>query len=442
MQINETKTLIKECVLEVLKENLSENFDPLSQGPNPIKDNPYPEWNAHMRTLEEDDKDSAVSYEQGYKDGELRRKSHDKPSEEGMKSKDRSYAVGYYDGYSNRPRVDVDTIRKTIKEDEEEDVETHGRYAQEAGAGQFDPRTFGQLRDAYDPDRTKHDLRLKCIKCGAIETCRCKKPKREMKGICDECAANKKNTPDVSKDPLSDKLAAIDDREAQEKAKQTARAYLAKLRKSGKIIEYSLPQYIQQPVQQRPGTSEMPEEVHEVVVAIIKSCEAQGESPGNHATVDYVSFSNSWLIVGKKVSLIYFEKHRSWVEVKDDDTKSFISFRRALALAKSWLSPVNEYSLPQYDNQPEKPSLIVPEEIKKVVRLIIEICQTQNEDVHRWLEITYNKEKNVWFLKHSEFILAYSKNQDVWFLIYGGSTQAALKPGVEFLYAKAWTTGF
>lgn len=33
---------------------IAEGFDPLSQGPNPdCKENPYPEWNAHMRSLEE-----------------------------------------------------------------------------------------------------------------------------------------------------------------------------------------------------------------------------------------------------------------------------------------------------------------------------------------------------------------------------------------------------
>lgn len=49
--------LIKKCVLEVLEENLSEAFDPSSQGPNPPSENPYPVINAKMRKLEEDDSD-------------------------------------------------------------------------------------------------------------------------------------------------------------------------------------------------------------------------------------------------------------------------------------------------------------------------------------------------------------------------------------------------
>lgn len=86
MNLNEFKSLVKECVIEVLIESLTEGFDPLSQGPNmvdPTKDNnPYPALNAKMKTLEE----------------------------------------------------------------EELDENEHCRYAQEAGAGQFDSRTFGNLK--------------------------------------------------------------------------------------------------------------------------------------------------------------------------------------------------------------------------------------------------------------------------------------------------------
>lgn len=85
MNSNELKTLVKECVLEVLQESLLEGFDPQSQGPNmvdPTGDtNPYPAWNSKMRKLEEDE----------------------------------------------------------VAENE------HGREAQLAGAGQFDPRTFDKI---------------------------------------------------------------------------------------------------------------------------------------------------------------------------------------------------------------------------------------------------------------------------------------------------------
>lgn len=85
MNISKLKSLIKECILEVL----IEAFDPLSQGPNIIdptnkESNPYRCWNEKMRKLEED----------GNED---------------------------------------------VSENE------HGREAQIAGAGQFDPRTFKKL---------------------------------------------------------------------------------------------------------------------------------------------------------------------------------------------------------------------------------------------------------------------------------------------------------
>jgi hypothetical protein len=88
--------IIKECIEEVLKENLSEGFDPTSQGPNPAQENPYPAWNAQMRKLEETD--------------------------------------------------------------------PHGRYAQEAGAGQFDPRTFGlnEMRG------NEVNIERQCPYCGQI----------------------------------------------------------------------------------------------------------------------------------------------------------------------------------------------------------------------------------------------------------------------------------
>jgi hypothetical protein len=132
MNSNQLKSLIKECVMEVLKEELSkEGFDPQSQGPNMPTENPYPQWNSQMRQLEETD-----------------------------------------------------------------ESDEHGRYAQEAGAGQFDSRTFSvnstfqEVKNAYDPDGKKHDLTLICKKCGRTQSCRCMKPKKKVKAICQECAAS------------------------------------------------------------------------------------------------------------------------------------------------------------------------------------------------------------------------------------------------------------
>ena len=131
MKSNKFKSLIKECVMEVLKEELTEGFDPQSNaGPNIPSDNPYPQWNSQMRQLEQES-------------------------------------------------------------------DEHGRYAQNAGAGQFDQRTFSvnstfqEVKNAYDPDGTKHDLTLICKKCGCTQSCRCMKPKKKVKAICQKCAASK-----------------------------------------------------------------------------------------------------------------------------------------------------------------------------------------------------------------------------------------------------------
>lgn len=63
MRPNKLRQLVKECVIEVLKEDLErEAFDPTSMGPNPeategTQYNPYEEWNEKMRHLEEDNQE-------------------------------------------------------------------------------------------------------------------------------------------------------------------------------------------------------------------------------------------------------------------------------------------------------------------------------------------------------------------------------------------------
>lgn len=48
--------------------------------------------------------------------------------------------------------------------------------------------TWREIANREDPDGHNHDLRLICVKCNNAQTCRCSKPKREFKGICDECS--------------------------------------------------------------------------------------------------------------------------------------------------------------------------------------------------------------------------------------------------------------
>ena len=98
-----------------MAEKLNEGFDPLSQGPNLPEENPYPAWNAEMRTLEEEDG---------------------------------------------------------------QDTGTHGRYAQDAGAGQFDPRTFVVCKKCghqFDYNSVSE------VSMGFVECANCKKTHRSRR---------------------------------------------------------------------------------------------------------------------------------------------------------------------------------------------------------------------------------------------------------------------
>ena len=106
MQVN-IRHLIKECVIEVLKENLSEGFDPQGQGPNGPDEtggNPYEKWNSDMRKLEEINWVSPVSaYEDGFKNGKADKSLGLEPLglKAGMSPNQKAYSQGYYDGYYN-----------------------------------------------------------------------------------------------------------------------------------------------------------------------------------------------------------------------------------------------------------------------------------------------------------------------------------------------------
>jgi hypothetical protein len=65
-------------------------------------------------------------------------------------------------------------------------------------------KTWTEIRDAHDPDGTKHDLTFKCP-CGQSMTCRCSKPKTVVEGLCDECAKQ----PGWTRKPVSESIAAI-----------------------------------------------------------------------------------------------------------------------------------------------------------------------------------------------------------------------------------------
>ena len=191
--------LIKECIMEVLKENLlAEAFDPTSQGPNMVQDNPYPEMNAKMRMMEEPAKmpeadkkkkvarilkkaqgwvdtkksqgwtqqdfakglkkflkvkesvggaapkeDAWKRYERGYGHGEAHKRSGQKPKE----TMDNVESVGYHDAIMGKPKSTPDVVRKGIKE-----TDPHGRYAQQAGATPFQSPGDTSIVEDQDPE--------------------------------------------------------------------------------------------------------------------------------------------------------------------------------------------------------------------------------------------------------------------------------------------------
>ena len=165
MGIKESKTsqLVKECVLEVLKENLCEGgYDPQSQaGPNVPMENPYPQWNSQMAKMEEDNTATAADF--------------DEP--QSWKKKGQKVQITFFKNGKNETQIGVikepQTTQAIVKPDKGYNTivvpwkyikplmnaqfgvnETEGRYAQTAGAGQFDPRTFGVNGEIDDVTET------------------------------------------------------------------------------------------------------------------------------------------------------------------------------------------------------------------------------------------------------------------------------------------------
>jgi len=223
----EFTTLIKECVIEVLKERLTETFDPQSQGPNPVQTNPYPQWNSKMAKMEEDDHNVPDRFWFIADDGSENFTIPSLSFEESMNMVDELFGEwsenqGNYDfmNYSITQKtpdiwtiynsetqgtyylIDLESNSPSVNKMKKKFLmeEIHSRYAQTAGAGQFDPRTFGpenstktfqEIKNEQDPNGTNHDLRLTCVKCGRSETCKCSKPKRKFNGICPCCSETK-----------------------------------------------------------------------------------------------------------------------------------------------------------------------------------------------------------------------------------------------------------
>jgi len=165
------------------QQELGEGFDPTSAGPNPeategTQNNPYPQWNAEMRKMEEETPTRTeqgqcpecgnekcncklVQRVQAYSDLKKKVESGQASPEEVQKlaaEKPWIQSILRQAGYG------VQGHGMGLRESD-----PHGRYAQDAGAGQFDPRTFGVNEYICTPCKTgnhkfcnRRDFRNRC----------------------------------------------------------------------------------------------------------------------------------------------------------------------------------------------------------------------------------------------------------------------------------------
>lgn len=233
-------------------DDMEEGFDPQSQGPNPNgQEDPYPAWNNKMRQMEENSEFKNIPLKKGWYEYRVlgiapevpeghvfRSQIPDLENHPELWQEECPYTI------NNKKLPYVKVVKANVEEGAFEklmgyvphgtygincskckkrgqlDIGKYGNLLAAMGAegwkekweggysqhlcpdcskginestdrGQMTPRTFQEIRNQYDPDGTKHDLTLKCIKCGTTQTCRCSKPKRKMEGICDECAKPK-----------------------------------------------------------------------------------------------------------------------------------------------------------------------------------------------------------------------------------------------------------
>jgi hypothetical protein len=145
------------------REKINEGgFDPQSQaGPNVPMENPYPQWNSQMAKMEEDNTATAADF--------------DEP--QSWKKKGQKVQITFFKNGKNETQIGVikepQTTQAIVKPDKGYNTivvpwkyikplmnaqfgvnETEGRYAQTAGAGQFDPRTFGVNGEIDDVTET------------------------------------------------------------------------------------------------------------------------------------------------------------------------------------------------------------------------------------------------------------------------------------------------
>lgn len=234
------RPLIKECILNVLKENLQnkECFDPTSCGPNPeasegLSDgNPYAAWNNKMRQMEDmdhplDDKTrlpsphpadqttrtslpqsgeekylkqqpggqmAAVNCNEGDGFDRFRQEIGAKKVNEFLSK----FGLGP-DYKPSKPKLhECPQCKKCQARYKEMHADTDMNemvlecpdcgYSGDSAMVKESMDTWESIRRREDPEGKKHDITLVCPKCGNQSSCRCMKPKRKFEGICPDCA--------------------------------------------------------------------------------------------------------------------------------------------------------------------------------------------------------------------------------------------------------------
>jgi len=80
---------------------------------------------------------------------------------------------------------------------------------------QKDVATWRDIERMYADAGKHHCLRLSCVKCGNVQTCRCREPKEEKEGICPYCTGELSESINESKCPACGQNAYVGFREVE-----------------------------------------------------------------------------------------------------------------------------------------------------------------------------------------------------------------------------------
>lgn len=194
--------------------SMKEGFDATSMGPNPestegLSDgNPYASWNAKMRRMEENEHGRYAQEAGAVYNDEISEEHVNPHLIHGEEAK--QFVLTYLNHNKAHTQIPIDVIKtslegrvdavemdrvlQSLQQDGLVRVFGNGRFLKVLPSNSVtEEQTFQQIQDKEDPDGKAHDLTLVCVKCGNTQSCRCSKPKREFKGVCNDCAGKSVN---------------------------------------------------------------------------------------------------------------------------------------------------------------------------------------------------------------------------------------------------------